>query len=49
MADVMDQLPDMVKAKVYLALELRRLTNDPFFGDINTCKIFKVNKKLKQS
>ena len=31
----MESLPDMIKAKIYMTLEMRRLMYDPLFDDIN--------------
>ena len=43
---VMENLPELVRAKLYMTLEMRRLIHDPFFGRINRTKILKAERKL---
>lgn len=43
---MMENLPELVKAKLYMTLEMRRLIHDPFFGRVNRTKILKAERKL---
>ena len=49
MFQVLENLPELIRAKFYMTLEMRRLIYDPFFGKINKKKILKADSKIKTS